>query len=202
MPTEFDPPERFIAGTVGLPGERVFFLQARRGARVMSVSLEKQQVQLLGERLETLLDQVAEAQSTAELADAVADNAPMDTPIEDEFRVQALSMLWDPVRAVVVVEAHEVAEEDEEDSDEEGNGGGGAGAGDLDAESARTSDGDRASLLATGAVMRVVLEPAQARAFARRCAAAVAGGRPNCPFCGQPLDPTGHICPRANGYKR
>ena len=51
-------------------------------------------------------------------------------------------------------------------------------------------------------VMRVVIDPAEARAFARRCAKVVAAGRPPCPFCGGPLDPTGHICPRANGYKR
>ena len=50
--------------------------------------------------------------------------------------------------------------------------------------------------------LRVVLTPVQARAFARRCARVVSAGRPACPFCGQPLDPTGHICPRANGYRR
>ena len=51
--------------------------------------------------------------------------------------------------------------------------------------------------------LRVVLSPQAApRAFARRCGAVVSAGRPSCPFCGQPLDPTGHICPRANGYRR
>ena len=50
--------------------------------------------------------------------------------------------------------------------------------------------------------LRVVLSPPAARAFARRCGAVVSAGRPSCPFCGQPLDPTGHICPRANGYRR
>ena len=50
--------------------------------------------------------------------------------------------------------------------------------------------------------LRVVLSPEAARAFARRCRAVVSAGRPSCPFCGQPLDPTGHICPRANGYRR
>jgi uncharacterized repeat protein (TIGR03847 family) len=43
----FDPPERFVAGTVGPPGQRTFFLQARSGTRVTSVSLEKQQVAVL-----------------------------------------------------------------------------------------------------------------------------------------------------------
>ena len=43
----FDPPERFVAGTVGEPGQRTFFLQARSGARMVSVALEKQQVAAL-----------------------------------------------------------------------------------------------------------------------------------------------------------
>lgn len=179
MPTLFDPPERFIAGSVGPPGERVFFLQARGAGRVMTVSLEKQQVQVLGERLDTLLDQVAEKESSQEAADALADNAPMDTPIEDEFRVQSLSMAWDIGRRVVVIEAREVSDEDD----------------DLEPSDPILSEPE-------GGVMKVVLSPAQARAFVRRCASAVAGGRPACPFCGQPLDPAGHICPRANGYRR
>src|SRR4029450_5682280 len=55
----FEPPERFVAGTVGQPGERTFFLQARGGGRLISVVLEKVQVSLLAEKLEELL---AEAQ--------------------------------------------------------------------------------------------------------------------------------------------
>ena len=51
-------------------------------------------------------------------------------------------------------------------------------------------------------LIRVVLSPARARAFARRCQAVVSAGRPPCPFCGLPLDRGGHICPRQNGYRR
>ena len=51
----FEPPERFVAGTVGAPGERTFFLQARGGGRLVSVVLEKVQVTLLAEKLEELL---------------------------------------------------------------------------------------------------------------------------------------------------
>ena len=51
----FDQPERFVAGTVGQPGERQFFLQVRDGARVVSVALEKQQVQILAERVDALI---------------------------------------------------------------------------------------------------------------------------------------------------
>ncbi len=49
-------------------------------------------------------------------------------------------------------------------------------------------------------LVRVRLTPLAARAFVERSLRTVAAGRPPCPFCGQPLDPTGHICPRKNGY--
>lgn len=175
---DFDPPERFVAGSVGPPGQRTFFLQASGGGRVLSVSLEKEQVKVLGERLADLLDSVAGEAGSEEAGVTQTDNAPLDTPIEDDFRVLSLSLAWDAGRQSVVIEAHDhaVPDEDEELPDPT----------------------DRA--LAES--LRVVLPPAAARAFAQRCERTLAGGRPNCPFCGQPLDPEGHICPRANGYRR
>src|SRR5665811_738110 len=56
---EFDPPDRFVAGTVGPPGQRTFFLQASAGSRLTSVSLEKGQVSTLAERVVDLLDDFA-----------------------------------------------------------------------------------------------------------------------------------------------
>jgi uncharacterized repeat protein (TIGR03847 family) len=175
---DFDPPERFIAASVGPPGQRTFFLQVSGQGRRMTVSLEKEQVKILGERLADILDQVAGEEGDPEAAADLVDNAPLDTPIEDDFRVQSLSLAWEPAQRRVVIEAHEVAvpEEDEEvPSAEE---------------------------MALRDSIRVVLPPALARAFALRCASAIQGGRPNCPFCGQPLDPEGHICPRSNGFRR
>lgn len=201
---DFDPPDRFVADSVGPPGERVFFLQAARKGRVMTVSLEKEQVSVLGQRLDALLDNAAPAEADSAAADEVADNAPLDTPIEDEFRVQALSLAWDLERRRVVIEAHENSVEDPAEL---------ADPSDLDDELSALAEnlpglaaaaeaalaGDQQT---PGSVMRVVLSPAQARAFAWRCAKAVDGGRPTCPFCGLPLEPSGHICPRANGYRR
>lgn len=175
---EFDPPERFTTAAVGPPGERTFFLQVSGGGRRMTVSLEKEQVRVLGERLADLLDQVAGPEGTTEAAEGLADNAPLDTPIEDDFRVQSLSLAWDPAHRRVVIEAHETALPDPDDA------------------------GLSPQELALLSSIRVVLPPPMARAFAQRCATAIEGGRPNCPFCGQPLDPGGHICPRANGFRR
>jgi len=180
---EFDPPDRFVAGTVGPPGQRTFFLQASAGGRLASVSLEKQQVSTLADRVNDLLDDFAAGDAVEVGDEAVEDNAPLDTPIEDEFRVGTMSLGWDAERRVIILECHDG--EDVLEIDDEGE---------------PTLEPEQPGDLET--VLRVVIEPAQARAFARRCAKLVRAGRPPCPFCGGPLDPTGHVCPRANGYKR
>lgn len=180
---DYDPPERFITGTVGEPGQRTFFLQARGGGQVTSVALEKQQVAVLAERVEELLDEVVRRTGGTAPVPAIApadqiDNEPLDVPIEEDFRVASMSLTWDGERDVVIIECHEVAEdEDEEDT----------GLADPDVQ---------------GSVLRVSISGVQARVFAHRAAAVVAQGRPPCPFCGNPLDPQGHICPRSNGYRR
>ena len=103
--TEFDPPERFVAGTVGPPGGRTFFLQASGAGRLVSVSLEKLQVSVLADRVNDLLDTHAEGTATEPLGDG--DTGPLATPIEDEFRVDTLALAWDPARGVVVIECHD-----------------------------------------------------------------------------------------------
>ncbi|WP_030167762.1 DUF3090 domain-containing protein [Spirillospora albida] len=174
----YDPPDRFVAGAVGRPGERAFFLQARAGRRVTSVGLEKFQVTLLAERLEELLDEVLRATGTAPVP-AVApaglrDDAPLDQPVEEEFRVGAMALGWDAERERVVIEAQEVTEGDAE---------------------AELGVDDPAI-----AVLRVRIGAAEARAFAERALRVVAAGRPPCPLCGLPLDAEGHVCPRQNGH--
>ncbi|WP_434740149.1 DUF3090 domain-containing protein [Micromonospora sp. SH-82] len=184
----FEPPERFVAGTVGPPGERTFFLQARGGGRLVSVALEKVQVSLLAEKLEELL---AEAQRRfgVQLPEAVpvtGDNDPLDTPVDEEFRVGTLGLAFDVDTATVVIEAIAVGEveteveladelDDDEDDDEP------------------DEDLDR---------LRVRLTPEATREFIERAKRVVNAGRPPCPLCGQPLDPVGHLCPRHNGYHR
>ncbi len=76
----FDPPDRFVAGTVGQPGQRIFFLQARKAGQVVSVVLEKVQVAVLAERLDALLDEL-ESQGVAdapEAAPTAIDSEPLD----------------------------------------------------------------------------------------------------------------------------
>ncbi|MFD0775445.1 DUF3090 domain-containing protein [Streptomonospora algeriensis] len=184
---EYDPPERFVAGTVGQPGERTFFLQAVGSGRVTSAVVEKAQVSALAERIEELLEEVrqrfGEPLEAGEAAEQ--DDGPLEQPIEEDFRVGTLALAWDADSSQVVIEAQEI---DESESESEGE------------------DGEDVEVFAEDApegrdVLRVHLTAAAARAFAGRALKVVAAGRPNCPLCGQPLDPGGHICPRQNGYK-
>lgn len=188
----FDPPERFVPGTVGEPGQRTFFLQARRGAQVTTVALEKQQVQILGERIAELLDELIvadEAQETIPAMTPVAliDNDPLEQPLVEEFRAGTITLSWDAADERIVVEVFPVAEVDIEvplTSDEEGLI-------DLPIEEPEPEE-----------LLLVRMPAAMARAFASRAESVVAAGRASCPFCGGPMDPEGHLCPRANGFRR
>jgi uncharacterized repeat protein (TIGR03847 family) len=159
---------------VGLPGERTFFLQASDARSVTSVALEKAQVAMLAERVEQLLAQAGVPESAGR-----DDTDALALPLEEEFRVGVLGIAWLPDAGSgerVLVEAHALGE----------------------VEAAEPGDDDDAA----ADTLRVSMSPDAAAAFARRAQALVAAGRPPCPLCLQPLDASGHICPRANGYRR
>ncbi|GGK02112.1 hypothetical protein GCM10010123_35110 [Pilimelia anulata] len=185
----FEPPERFVAGTVGPPGERTFFLQAKGGGRLVSVALEKVQVVLLADKLEELLTEARRrfATDVPEAADDPPDNGPLDTPVDEEFRVGTLGLAFDVESATVLIEAVAAGDTEREDEPEEREDDGGADDEIIDA------DLDR---------LRVRLTPEATRAFIARARLVVSAGRPPCPLCGQPLDTGGHLCPRHNGYHR
>jgi uncharacterized repeat protein (TIGR03847 family) len=176
----YDPPDRFVAGTVGQPGERTFYLQASEGARITSVALEKVQVSRLAERLDELLDEELRRGSAAASGPAqvpaLADDDPLDLPLLEEFRVGVIALAWDRDDQRVVIEAQEETDSPVEpladDVPEDGPG-----------------------------VLRVRLTAAAARAFSRRALQLVSQGRAPCPLCGLPLDAAGHICPRQNGHR-
>ncbi|EDY44649.1 DUF3090 domain-containing protein [Streptomyces sp. SPB074] len=187
----YDPPERFVAGTVGLPGRRTFFLQASAGGRVTSVALEKTQVAALAERMDELLDEVVRRSGGNAAVPAVAptevvDSAPLDTPVEEEFRVGTMALAWDGDGERMIVEAQALVELDAESDDELAA-----------AEEQLLQDDENGPPM-----LRVRLSGSQARAFAKRALDVVNAGRPLCPLCNLPLDLEGHVCPRQNGYRR
>lgn len=107
-----DPPDRFVVGTVGEPGARTFFLQARTGRLVTSVSLEKQQVSILADRIAVLLDELERTGDVADDAAAVTDSDPLDQPLVEEFRVGTMTLSWDADDQRVVIEAFPVGDEE------------------------------------------------------------------------------------------
>ena len=106
----YDSPERFVAGTVGQPGQRTFYLQASSGGRVTSVVVEKFQVSLLAERIDELLDEVLSAPGGTSGAAAPTDDGPLDLPLTEDFRVGAIALGWDGEEERVVIEAQEETE--------------------------------------------------------------------------------------------
>ena len=175
----FRQPDRFVAGTVGQPGERSFYLQATESARRVSVLLEKQQVSVLSERIGTLLEEVSRrfgADVPVTVPEDEVDTSPLEVPVEEEFRVGTMGLGWDAESRNVVVELLAVTEEEVD-------------------ESVVLDDGDEGP-----DALRVFLSPLQARAFAERAEKVVSAGRPPCPLCAEPLDPAGHVCVRLNGF--
>ena len=177
----FRQPDRFVAGTVGEPGERTFYLQASEDVRTVSVQLEKQQVSVLAERVGALLEEVQRRFDTelpGEAPEENVDTEPLTVPVEEEFRVGTMGLGWDAETEAVVVELLAVSEEEIDESVV------------LD----DTEEGPDA--------VRVFLSPLRARAFAERAERVINAGRKPCPLCSEPLDAEGHICPRQNGYRR
>jgi len=189
----YDAPDRFVAGTVGQPGERTFFLQARQGNRITSVACEKQQVSVLAEHLDKVLDEVLR-RSAGEInvppaSTKARDVDPLDAPITEEFRVGTMTIAWDPTIDRIVIELFSNVDTDGEET--EG-----------DPPAAAPADEPDPDTINADEVFVVKITASYARDFVARAQALVAAGRPPCPFCLQPLDPSGHICPRANGYRR
>ena len=165
----FTNPDRCVAGTIGEPGERAFFIQARSNARVISVALEKAQVQAIAHRIELIIAEVRKSNPLLSVATLPTDDAPLETPVDEEFQVGAISLAWNDLEQLISFELYEL-EDDEQDEE--------------------------------GQVLEINFSVGMALAFTQRSIALVNAGRLPCPFCGIPIDPRGHLCPRANGYRR
>jgi uncharacterized repeat protein (TIGR03847 family) len=153
-------PDAFVAGTVGVPGQRVFYLQARDGSMVVTVRCEKQQVAALAEYLDGLLDDLDPAPPRE-----VAADTRLQEPVEEAWVVGPIGVAYDDTADRIIVVLEELVDE-------------------TDAEEART--------------LRLRLTRAQVAAFVTNGRRLVASGRPVCRFCGLPVDPDGHACPRMN----
>jgi len=176
---DLEAPDRFTAGAVGPPGQRVFYLQGRERGALVTLKVEKEQVNALSEYLGGLVGRLrkgSEDAPPARSADAPdPDDVALIEPIEPAWAVASIGVGYDETTERVVIVAQELVAEAEED------------------QPAPESASEPASA-------RFHITREQAVAFVARARELVRAGRPLCPLCSQPKDPEGHICPRANGH--
>jgi uncharacterized repeat protein (TIGR03847 family) len=171
----FDNPDRFIVGTIGAPGEREFYFQVRQKNVLISIATEKSQATALAERITTIIREIKKNAPLSTVSPGAIDDQPLELPLDSEFVVGAIGIAFDPTSLHI-----EISLRGEES----------------DALSEEVAEED------SGPVVEIKLDLSMALAFAQRTMALVAAGRPLCPFCISPIDPKGHLCPRANGYRR
>lgn len=166
MEYTFEHIERFVIGTIGMPGEREFFLQVVSEKRTFSFAIEKGQAVALVDRLRELMRELRRRDSARfqGLLESVAiDDLPLETPVESEFALGEMSLMWVDDSDRIVFEADGIEEEKS---------------------------------------LTVSITLGEATEFIRRSERVISAGRAPCPFCGLPLNLDGHLCPRANGYRR
>jgi uncharacterized repeat protein (TIGR03847 family) len=169
---DLESPDRFTAGTVGPPGQRVFYLQAREAEAVVTLKCEKDQMSALAEYLAGLLVRLGS------VVEPAREEQELLEPVEPAWTVAAIGVGYDEADDRIVVVANELVEE----------------AAEPDATPEPSAETEPASA-------RFAITRAQAAAFVGRARTLVKAGRPVCPMCGQPREAAGHFCPRANGHR-
>jgi uncharacterized repeat protein (TIGR03847 family) len=172
---ELDEVDHLTAGTVGPPGQRIFYLQAASGDRLVSLRLEKGQVAALVRYIDALLADLPPVETS--FVHPSQPDMSLREPVVAEWVVGAMGVSYDEVADRLVLVAQEFVEVDEDDPVVHG-----------DDEQPRS--------------VRISATRAQAAALAAHGAELVAAGRPVCSLCGLPIDPEGHTCPRLNGHPR
>lgn len=183
---DLGPVERITTGTVGEPGSRTFFLQARGGEHLVTIVIEKQQLQLLASSILELL-------ADLELETGIGpgdDEMDLEEPIDPMWRAGKLSIGYDHDRELFVLEIEEFIPDAEADTEAEG---GAEGEGESDRSTLELPEPELVQLAATREQMF---------ALSRYGAAVAERGRPTCQFCGNPIDAEGHACPAMNGHSR
>ena len=197
---DFESPDFFTTGTVGVPGRRTFYLQARETGSVVTLKLEKEQIRALAEYLAKLLNDLPKPETLPR------DMALLE-PVNEAWVVGSLGVAYDEAADRILIVAEELSEEaedDEEDDDEETaeetaaeEGPRGARA---PAEPPEPAEAAEPSEPPDTAKARFRLTRPQAAAFVERARSLVQAGRPSCRLCGLPMDPDGHTCPGTNGH--
>jgi len=172
---EFDEVDSFSAAAIGEPGSRVFYLHARAGAQRVTVKCEKQQVTAISQYLRRVLSDLPPPEDRP-LPGAVELGEQSDLA-DQAFVLGPIGLGYDRGNDRVLVQLEELLAADA----------------DADAEEAEDVEppSDRGHI-------RLYVTRSQAAAFCDHADEIVAAGRPTCMWCGFPIDPDGHPCPRMN----
>jgi uncharacterized repeat protein (TIGR03847 family) len=171
---EFDEVDSFSAAAIGEPGSRVFYLHARAGAQRVTVKCEKQQVTAISQYLRRVLSDLPPPEDRP-LPGAVELGDQSDLA-DQAFVLGPIGLGYDRGNDRVLVQLEELLAADADADDEE-----------EDVE----PPPDRGHI-------RLYVTRSQAAAFCDHADEVVAAGRPLCMWCGFPIDPDGHPCPRMN----
>jgi uncharacterized repeat protein (TIGR03847 family) len=187
---ELGPVDRITTDAVGEPGQRTFYLQVRAGGDLVTVVVEKEQVVLLSQSvLELLADVPLE---TGALDDA---DLALEEPIDPRFRAGRLSIGYDPDQDRFLLEITEYDPNEDEQDEEAGVGP------EEEAEEEALIRSLTEALADDRETIRLWASREQMLALSRHGAEVAERGRPTCRFCGNPIDPEGHVCPATNGHR-
>lgn len=114
---ELKPVDRITADAVGEPGSRVFYLQARKGNRLVTVTCEKEHVAGLAAAIDQVLLSLADEDPDAVVApDPIIERGmDLEYPLDPVFRVGEVNLGFDQVSETLVIIAYELLPEDEDD---------------------------------------------------------------------------------------
>jgi uncharacterized repeat protein (TIGR03847 family) len=168
---ELKPVIRITAAAIGDPGKRVFYLQGRSDTDLVTLLIEKQQIQSLAIGVEQFLEDLEKR--FPELSQASGDFVELDMdlekPIEPVFRVGQIGLGYEEESDLLVLVAREAGAEDEDDEQT--------------------------------AIARFWCTRSQLLAMCQWGLELANRGRPICGNCGEPIDAEGHFCPKRNGHK-
>lgn len=181
-----DPVTRITTGAQGEPGQRTFYIQARKDDQVVSLLVEKQQVEELARHIDSLLLRLQQRQPRDAETEPTGTDLELEEPLDPEFRVGPMALGYDADRDLVLLQCEELVQPPDAEEDES-----------VEGELRRLVEGEQPK----GAVARFWATREQMRALARHGAEVAAAGRPRCPLCGNPLDPGVHVCPALNGHR-
>ncbi len=169
---DLNPIVHITTDAIGPPGQRVFYIQGQTTDRVVTIIVEKVQIQTLALGVEDFLAEITQRYPELPAVTPQYDELSMhiQPPVDPIFRVGELGLAYDADQDLAVLVAREIQSAENADPEEVG-------------------------------VICFWCTRSQLYAMGRWGLEVSGRGRPVCPLCGQAIDPAGHFCPKRNGHK-